>query len=98
MIQAAADSGAIAPEDVPDVSQESTFGRPESVITTTVDVSDFVAAKRASMVAHASQIADDHFFAKMPEIAFAASFGQEWFIRHGVPEGHRDDDLLADLV
>ncbi len=97
MIEEAAASGAIAAEDVPDVSQESTFGRPESVITTTVDVSDFVAAKRASMVAHASQIPDDHFFIKMPAEAFAASFGQEWFIRHGVPEDHRDDDLLAGL-
>jgi len=97
VIQAAAARGDLAPEDVPDVSQESTFGRPESVITTTVDVSDFVTAKRASMVAHASQIPDDHFFSKMPEEAFAASFGQEWFIRHGVPEDHRDDDLLAGL-
>jgi LmbE family N-acetylglucosaminyl deacetylase len=98
MIEAAAERGDIAPEDVPDVSQESTFGRPESLITTVVDVSDYVGAKRASMVAHASQIPDDHFFIKMPEESFAASFGQEWFIRHGVPEGHRDDDLLADLT
>ena len=98
MIEAAAVRGDIAPEDVPDVSQESTFGRPESVITTVVDVSDYIDAKRASMVAHASQIPDDHFFIKMPEEAFAASFGQEWFIRHGVAEGHRDDDLLADLT
>jgi LmbE family N-acetylglucosaminyl deacetylase len=98
MIEAAAARGDLAPEDVPDVTEESTFGRPESVITTTVDVSDFVAAKRASMVAHASQIPDDHFFIKMPEESFAASFGQEWFIRHGVPDGHRDDDLLADFT
>jgi LmbE family N-acetylglucosaminyl deacetylase len=98
VIEAGVESGAIPSDEVPDVSQESSFGRPESVITTTVDVSDFVSAKRASMLVHASQISEDHFFAKMPDDAFAASFGQEWFIRHGVPEDHRDDDLLAGLT
>jgi hypothetical protein len=33
----------------------------------------------------------------MPPEQFVAGFGQEWFIRHGVPEGHRDDDLFAGL-
>jgi LmbE family N-acetylglucosaminyl deacetylase len=88
----------IDPDNVPDVGESSSFGRPESVITTSVDVSDFVAQKRQSMRVHASQIGDDHFFATMPDEIFAISFGQEWFIRHGVPEGHRDDDLLAGLV
>lgn len=95
VIAAGVESGAIPADEVPDVTEESSFGRPEAVITTTVDVSDFVAAKRASMLVHASQISEDHFFARMPDDAFAASFGQEWFIRHGVPEDHRDDDLLA---
>lgn len=95
VIQAGVEAGQIPRDEVPEVSEDSSFGRPESVITTTVDVSAFVTAKRASMRVHASQISDDHFFVKMPDDAFAASFGQEWFIRHGVPEGHRDDDLLA---
>lgn len=97
VIEAAAASGAIPREEVPDVTQESSFGRPESVITTTVDVTAHVTAKRASMAVHASQISDNHFFLTMPEEAFATSFGQEWFIRHGVPADHRDDDLLAGL-
>jgi LmbE family N-acetylglucosaminyl deacetylase len=97
VIEEAAASGAIPRDEVPDVTDESSFGRPEAVITTTVDVRLHLAAKRASMAVHASQIADNHFFLTMPEEAFARSFGQEWFIRHGVPEGHRDDDLLADL-
>ena len=29
--------------------------------------------------------------------AVRGGFGQEWFIRHGVPEDHRDDDLFAGL-
>jgi LmbE family N-acetylglucosaminyl deacetylase len=89
--------GRIPADQVPDVSQDSTFGRPDHLITTAVDVRDHLATKRASMAAHASQISETSFFLSMPEDAFEASFGWEWFIRHGVPEGHRDDDLFADL-
>ena len=49
------------------------------------------------MRAHASQIADTSFFLTMPDEAFEHGFGYEWFIRHGVPEDHRDDDLFAGL-
>ncbi|MGH9275215.1 MAG: PIG-L family deacetylase [Acidimicrobiales bacterium] len=90
-------AGVFSDDEVPDVSEASAFGRPESVITTTVDVRDFVGAKRASMAVHASQIPEDSVFLRMPEEAFAATFGWEWFIRHGVPEDHRDDDLFAGL-
>jgi LmbE family N-acetylglucosaminyl deacetylase len=90
-------SGQIPADQVPDVAEDSTFGRPESAITTTVDVRDHLEAKRASMAAHASQIGEQSFFLSMPLEAFAASFGWEWFIRHGVPDGHRDDDLFAGL-
>lgn len=90
-------SGAIPPDEVPDVTEDSTFGRPEALITTTVDVRDHLATKRASMAAHASQISETSFFLAMPDEAFAAAFGSEWFIRHGVPDGHRDDDLFDGL-
>lgn len=98
VIQLAVAAGAMTPEDVPDVSESSTFGRPETVITTQVDVSKHIAAKRASMAAHASQIPEDSFFLLMPDEAFAASFGFEWFIRHGVPEGHHEDGLFEGLT
>ncbi|MEO7428426.1 MAG: GlcNAc-PI de-N-acetylase, partial [Acidimicrobiales bacterium] len=90
-------TGMIPAENVPDVTEDSTFGRPDAVITTRVDVRDHLATKRASMAAHASQISETSFFLSMPEEAFAASFGWEWFIRHGVPDGHRDDDLFDGL-
>jgi LmbE family N-acetylglucosaminyl deacetylase len=96
-MQAAIAAGDMAGDDVPDVTELDSFGRPESVITTVVDVRDFIAAKRASMVAHASQIPEESFFLAMPEEAFAGSFGWEWYIRHGVPSDHRDDDLFAGL-
>ena len=77
------------------MSEESTFGRPEAVITTCVDVREQLAAKRASMAAHASQISESSFFLQMPEEAFAGSFGFEWFIRRGTePTGEMDDDIL----
>jgi LmbE family N-acetylglucosaminyl deacetylase len=101
IMQAAVEAGAIPSDAVPDVSEQSTFGRPESAITTAVDVRDFLAVKRASMAAHASQIDEQSFFLSMPDDAFAASFGTEWYIRHGVPadpDGHRGDDLFDGLA
>lgn len=97
LMQAAVEAGDIPADAVPDVTEESTFGRPDSAITTRVDVHDFLGAKRASMAVHASQIPEDSFFLSMPDHAFAAAFGMEWFIRHGVPDGHKDDGLFDGL-
>jgi LmbE family N-acetylglucosaminyl deacetylase len=69
--------------DAPDPSQFDEMGSPESEITTTVDVRDFVDHKRAAMKAHASQISDSSFFLTMPDDAFREAFGWEWFIRRG---------------
>ena len=66
-----------------------TMGMPASAITTTVDVGNFVAQKRAAMQAHASQIPEDSFFLQLPPDAFREAFGYEWFIRHGPrPRNH----------
>lgn len=66
-----------------DVAGEPDFGSPEAVISHAMDVSDLVDVKRASMIAHASQIAEESFFLQMPAEAFAGAFGTEWFIEHG---------------
>ncbi len=81
--------------DGPDLDDD-TFGEPEAAITHAIDVCAFVAQKRQSMQAHASQIADDSFFLKMPEPVFAMAFGTEWFIdlAHPRPEG---DPMRTDL-
>jgi len=76
--------------EIPD-PEEMDLGVPESRITTTVDVGDYVDRKRASMACHASQITDTHFFLAMPDDAFRAGMGNEWYIRLGVPEGTVDD-------
>jgi LmbE family N-acetylglucosaminyl deacetylase len=96
-VEAAMADGAMPGEDMPDPGDLDTFGRPESVITTTVDVRGFVKQKRASMAAHASQISETSFFLAMPDEQFEDTFGHEWFIRRGVPDTHRDDDLFAGI-
>lgn len=98
IMEEAVAAGAIPSDEVPDVSQESTFGRPEAALTTAVDVRDHLAQKRASMAAHASQIDEQSFFLAMPDEAFEATFGTEWFIRHGEPGGLRESDLLEGLT
>jgi LmbE family N-acetylglucosaminyl deacetylase len=97
MVEAVRVEGELPSEEVPDVGADSTFGRPEELITTTVDVRAFVTQKRASMAAHASQIPESSFFLQMSDDVFEAGFGWEWYVRQGVPAGHRDDDLLAGL-
>lgn len=86
----------LRPDDF-DPSFFDDFGTPEHLITTTVDVQDHIDAKRAAMRAHASQISDQSFFLSMPEEAFVASFGWEWFILRGAAVGTREDDLFSGL-
>ena len=86
------------PENIeaPDAAQMDDFGSPESIITTTVDVGDYVDRKRAAMQAHASQIPADSFFLALPPDAFRAAFGEEWFIRRDAPDV-RESWLFDDL-
>ena len=79
--------------DTGDGLDPSTFGSPESEITTVVDVRDLCDVKKASMRAHASQIDEQSFFLQMPDEAFAEAFGWEFFIRHGVPSTTAEDQL-----
>lgn len=86
-LAAAAVDGA---DDLPDVED---IGMPAERIHIAVDVTPWLARKRAAMQAHASQITDESFFLTMPEDVFTYSFGTEWFIRHGEPA--RSGDLAA---
>jgi LmbE family N-acetylglucosaminyl deacetylase len=86
-------SGGDGPERPAGATDE--LGMPEEAITTFVDVGGFLDRKRASMEAHASQIADTRFLLAMPPEAFAFALGTEFYIRRGAPPGHRDDDVFA---
>jgi LmbE family N-acetylglucosaminyl deacetylase len=61
------------------------FGTPEAFITHAVDVRSHVHRKRASMLAHQSQIAPDSFFLAMEGDVFEQAFGIEWYIERGRP-------------
>lgn len=74
------------------------IGVDSDLITTVVDVRAHTAQKRAAMAAHQSQISDNSFFLKLPDDAFDAAFGQEWFIRRGAAPARRETSLFAALA
>jgi LmbE family N-acetylglucosaminyl deacetylase len=96
-ITAAVERGDTGGFTLPDPTENPGFGKPESVITASVDVSAYLGYKRKAMRAHASQISEQSFFLAMPEEAFAYTFGIEWFIRDGQGPGITETDLLAGL-
>lgn len=79
--------GVEPPADAPtdDELDSTTFGKPEVELTHAIDVRDLLAVKKASMMAHRSQIGEDSWFLTMGDHAFAMAFGTEWFIRTGHP-------------
>ena len=83
--------------EVPDVEEggDLELGVPASMITTRVDVRDFLDQKRRAMAAHASQISETSFFLSMPPAAFEAVWGTECYIRRGAEPGTVEDDLFG---
>jgi LmbE family N-acetylglucosaminyl deacetylase len=96
--QQAAD-GIEPPEGAPTEEEldTTTFGKPEVELTHAIDVRDVLEVKRASMVAHRSQIAEDSWFLTMSDDAFATAFGTEWFIRTGHTRG-QDEPFATSLL
>ncbi len=90
MIQAMRDAGVESPDgdDGDDFDPQgpaddgNPMGMPEADLTLAVDVSEHLAAKRAGIRCHRSQISDTSFFLEMPDEVFAMAFGTEWFIEH----------------
>ncbi len=77
-----------------------TMGEPASRITTELDVTPWLAAKRAAMAAHSSQISEESFFLSLPDDLFAEVWGQEWYIRVrpepvGLGDGVREHGLVV---
>jgi LmbE family N-acetylglucosaminyl deacetylase len=82
----------LAEEERPAVEN---LGVAEERITTAVDVSPYLAAKRRAMEAHASQISETSFFLSMPPEAFAAVWGTEWYIRVGADAPRLTESTLV---
>lgn len=96
-ITAFGERAAAAGIQLPDASGIQELGKPESLITTAVDVSPYIEYKRQAMRAHASQIDEQSFFLTMPEDGFRYVFGTEWFIRAGQEPGITETDLFGSL-
>lgn len=93
MMQQAVDAGMTPPQENDDgepfdpagpADDGNPFGMPEAELTLEIDVSGFVAQKRAAIACHRSQISDQSFFLELPEEAFSAMFGTESYIERGV--------------
>ncbi len=70
------------------------FGVPGASVTTVVDVTDHLAAKRAAIRAHASQVGPDSFFLNVPDALERDFFGAEEYV---IVDGDRADGDDADL-
>lgn len=84
--------------EVPEIDIE-TFGTPREEIHYRLDVTSLVEVKKASMVAHRSQIGPDSWFLTMEPDEFVQAFGYEFFNIPGAPPngGPIDVDLLPGL-
>lgn len=82
MILRAAEEGAFGEDELNEDERvdRDQFGMPEEELTHAIDVSAVLDRKRASLMAHASQINEDSFFLAMPDEQFAMAFGTEWLV------------------
>lgn len=85
--------------DAPQAGDFEDFGVLENDLAYSVDVSEHLDAKRASMAVHRSQISDQSFFLYMPPDRFAKIFANEWFAIPGKTDtgGPKPVELLPGL-
>jgi mycothiol S-conjugate amidase len=72
---------------------------PDEVITTRVDVREYMRQRRGAMLAHRTQIPADHPLLTLPEDLAQEAWSTETFIRARslVPTPESEDDLFAGL-
>jgi LmbE family N-acetylglucosaminyl deacetylase len=66
------------------------MGTPEAEIHFSVDIGDYIEAKRAALACHASQKTDIEAFLSMPLEYFRQGFSREFFIEPGREPGMKD--------
>jgi N-acetyl-1-D-myo-inositol-2-amino-2-deoxy-alpha-D-glucopyranoside deacetylase len=76
------------------------IGTPDELVTTKVDVSDFVDRKRAAFAAHVSQNDPNSWFATMADQIYRLAFGTEYYqLARGNPgSALPEDDLFVGLT
>ena len=82
--------------------QPPSFGTPEALVTTTVEVAAFAAAKRAAMECHRTQRQDFGWMLDLPDDLAAQVLSHEYFVLtrwpgRGVPDGYRESSLFEGL-
>ena len=92
----------ITPPFEPVEGEPPPFGTPDELVTTYVDVSQQVERKHRALLAHATQMGPEVFFAQLPPELFASLFGEETFqlvrwVGGDLPAGGREEDLFAGL-
>ena len=94
MWQAMLDAGITPPFASVDADS---IGTPDDVVTTTLDVSEFVETKIASLKCHQTQIDPDGFFTRLPQDVLRDVMSTEYFTL-ALAQGSEDEaDLLAAL-
>jgi len=91
------------PEEFRQQVESSTIqiiGTPDELVTTRIDVSDYVARKRDAFRAHVSQNDPNSFFATMQDQMYELAFGTEYFaLARGKPGmALPEDDLFAGIA
>jgi len=86
-----------AAEENPSEAPQPQFGVADDQVTTVVDVSAYVQAKRAALEAHRTQMGPEQFFMKLPPEFFAEAFGRETYQRVAGPGSTPETDLFDGL-
>src|SRR5215471_18882100 len=84
--------------EVDTAREDPPFGVDDDQVTTFIDVSGYVGAKRASLESHRTQMGPDQFFMKLPPALFGAVFGRETFQRVAGPGRTPESDLFDGLA
>jgi LmbE family N-acetylglucosaminyl deacetylase len=93
LASAAGVSGSEWDPDAP-MDDGNPLGTPEAEIHWQVDVTDYLAQRRAALTAHASQTTDVGVMLAMPDEVFALMFGTEHYIEPGREPGMRSGWFL----
>jgi mycothiol conjugate amidase Mca len=82
-----------------DANADPPFGTPDELVTTYLDVSAQVDRKHRALLAHATQMGADVFFARIEPPLFRELFSTETFqlVKSLCPTPEREDDLFAGL-
>lgn len=70
---------------VASLHETAVAGVPTALVSTTLDVSSVIDAKRRAMAAHQSQIGPESEVMQFSPEIFEAVYGHEWYLRHGEP-------------